>query len=338
MSKRANPTLVGSFVFGALALAVIATLLLTGGELFQKRRQHVMYFEGAVHGLQVGAPVVFLGVQVGAVKKIEIGLEEQGRRFVVPVTIEVAHSVVRSGAGEQIDLRDRAVIRQLVDRGLRGRLRLQSLLTGQLYIEMDFFPDRPVRFVSVDPDVSEIPTVRGTVEEITKRLDSFAADKFLADLSSISDSINKIVSSPAANNLAQRLDATLRHLESLAQKLDAQGGPVLEAMRGDLAEARKTLVAVQGALSRVEAAADRIGALASPDADAVKNLAAASRELERASRALRDLAEEDSPTVQNLNRALRETSKAARSLRALVETLEQQPESLVRGKRTPEGQ
>ncbi len=338
MSKHANPTLIGGFVFGALALAVIATLLLAGGELFQKRRQHVMYFEGAVQGLQVGAPVVFLGVNVGSVKRIEIGLDEHSQKFVVLTVIEVTPQVVRSSTGEEIDLQDRATIRRLVERGLRGRLRLQSLLTGQLFVELDFFPDKPARFVSVDPGVSEIPTIRGTVEELTKQLESFAADKFLADLSSISASVNKIVSSPAAHNLASRLETTLKHLESLAARFDAQGPQVVEAMRGDLAEARKTLVAAQGALSRVEAAAERVGALVSPDSEAVRNFTAASKELEGAAQALRDLAEEDSPTVQNLNRALKETSKAARALRALVETIEQQPESLVRGKRALEGQ
>jgi len=67
MSRRANPTLIGIFVLGALSLAVVTILLLAGGDWLQQRRQVVMYFEGAAQGLRVGAPVVFLGVKVGAV-------------------------------------------------------------------------------------------------------------------------------------------------------------------------------------------------------------------------------------------------------------------------------
>ena len=73
MSRKANPTLIGAFVLGAVVLAIAATLLLAGGSWFGERRQHVLYFEGAAQGLQVGAPVVFLGVKVGTVKQIQLG-------------------------------------------------------------------------------------------------------------------------------------------------------------------------------------------------------------------------------------------------------------------------
>ena len=87
MSRRAKPTLIGAFVLGALALVVFTTLLLAGGNWFGERRQHILYFEGAAQGLQVGAPVVFLGVKVGTVKQIQLGLDSQSRRFLVPETI-----------------------------------------------------------------------------------------------------------------------------------------------------------------------------------------------------------------------------------------------------------
>ena len=181
MSRKANPTLIGAFVLGAIALAIITTLLLAGGSWFGERRQHVLYFAGAAQGLQVGAPVVFLGVKVGTVKQIQLGLDAQSNRFLVPVTIEVQPHVVHTHGGENIDLRDRATVRQLVERGLRGRLRLQSLLTGQLYVDLDFHPDKPAIFAALDPEQSEIPTIRTAVQ--------------------------------ATQDLPRRLDATLRHLD-----------------------------------------------------------------------------------------------------------------------------
>ena len=70
MSKQANPTLIGAFVLGAIILGTVVVLLLAGGQWFQEKRQHMLYFDGAAQGLQVGAPVVFLGVKVGTVKRI----------------------------------------------------------------------------------------------------------------------------------------------------------------------------------------------------------------------------------------------------------------------------
>lgn len=329
MSRKANPTLIGAFVLGAIVLAVVTTLLLAGGSWFGEKRQHVMYFEGAAQGLQVGAPVMFLGVKVGTVTRIQLGLDSQdgaGGRFVVPVTIEVLPQVVLARGGEHVDLRDRATVRGLVDRGLRARLRMQSLLTGQLYVDLDFHPDKPARFVALDPGVSEIPTVRTAVQELQGKLEAFPMAKFLSDVAAISEGVNKLVSAQGTQELPARLLATLKHLESLAARLDAQGGPTLE-------EARKALVAAQAALARLELAADRVASLAASDSETVRNLARAGDELARAAAAVRTLASQDAPTVQGANAALKEIARAADALRQLAELLEQQPDAVWRGKR-----
>jgi paraquat-inducible protein B len=337
MSRKANPTLIGAFVLGALALAVMATLLLAGGSWFGERRQHVLYFEGAAQGLQVGSPVVFLGVKVGTVKQIQLGLDAQSRRFVVPVMIEVQPQVVRTRGGENVDLRDRATVRQLVERGLRARLRLQSLLTGQLYVDLDFHPDKPAVFAALDPELSEVPTIRTTVQELTTKLEGFPMDKFLADVAAISGAVNKLMSAQATQDLPQRLDVTLRHLQSLAARFDAQGGPILNDVRGNLAEMNKALLAAQAALAKLDTAADRVAELVKPDSRVVAGMTQASDELAKAAAAVRSLSEQESPTTQNLNAALKEIARAADALRLLAETLEQQPDAIWRGKRQKTG-
>ncbi|MFA6284033.1 MAG: MlaD family protein [Desulfurivibrionaceae bacterium] len=319
MSKQANPTLIGAFVLGAVILGMITILLLAGGQWFQERRQHVLYFEGAAQGLQVGAPVVFLGVKVGTVKRIQLGLDAEQRRFMVPVTIEVEANMVQSSRGEQIDLQDRDTLRQLVERGLRGRLKMQSLLTGQLYVDLDFYPGKPARFVAHDPAVSEIPTIPTAVEELATKLERFPMDAFLADFAAISRSLNTILSSEAAKNIPVRLEATLAHLQSLSAKLDRDGAPMLAEMRT--------------ALEAVRAAMVKVGGVAEAGSPAVASLGKASEELAKAAQALQGLAREESPTVQQLNTALQEISRAARALRLLAETLEQQPEAVLQGKR-----
>lgn len=333
MSRKANPTLIGAFVRGALALTVVTTLLLSGGNWFGERRQHIMYFEGAAQGLQVGAPVVFLGVKVGIVKQIQIGLDQQSRRFLVPVTIELEPRVVRTHGGEPIDLRDRATVRQLVERGLRARLRMQSLLTGQLYVDLDFHPDKPAVFAALDPELSEIPTIRTAGQELTTKLEGFPMDKFLADVAAISGAVNKLMSAQATQDLPQRLDATLRHLASLAARFDAQGGPLLNDVRGNLAEMHKALLAAQAALARLESAADGVAELTRADGAMVGNMTRAGEELARAAGAVRTLAEQESPTVTGVNAALKEIARAADALRVLAEMLEQQPDAIWRGKR-----
>lgn len=319
MSRQANPTLIGAFVLGALILGAVTTLLLAGGQWFQKKGEHILYFEGAAQGLQVGAPVVFLGVKVGTVKRIQLGLDTENHHFLVPVTIEVEPNIVQSRNGDKVDLRDRERIKNLVERGLRGQLKMQSLLTGQLYVDLDFHPDKPPRFMARDGQLSEIPTIPTTAEEFAAKLEGFPMETFLADLAEISRSLNGILSSKEAKMIPVRLEAALAHLESLSAKLDNDGTPVLIEMR-------KALEAVRDAMVKVGGAAEAGSPMA-------VSLGKASEELAKTAQALQGLTGEESPTVQRLNTALQEISRAARALRLLAETLEQQPEALVQGKR-----
>ena len=319
MSKQANPTLIGAFVLGAIILGAVTTMLLAGGQWFQERRRHVLYFEGAAQGLQVGAPVVFLGVKVGTVKRIQLGLDAENRRFMVPVIIEVEADMVQSLRGDQVDLQDRDILRQLVEQGLRAQLKMQSLLTGQLYVDLDFHPDKPARFIGGDSEESEIPTIPTTVEEFATTLEGFPMEEFLSDLAAISQSLNALLSSEETKMIPVRLEATLAHLESLSAKLDRDGDPVLAEMRA--------------ALEATQAAMVKISGVAEAGSPVVASLGKASEELAKTAQALQKLTGEGSPTVQHLDTALREISRAARALRLLAETLEQQPEAIVQGKR-----
>jgi paraquat-inducible protein B len=326
MSRQANPTLIGAFVLGALALAVVATLLLAGGGWLSERHQHVMYFEGAAQNLQVGAPVMFLGVKVGTVKQIQLGLDADNHKFVVPVTIEVLPHVVRTRGGAPVDLSNHATVRDLVNRGLRARLRMQSLLTGQLYVDLDFHPDKPAHFVALDAGVSEIPTIRTAVQELTAKLEVFPIEKFLNDVAAISAAANALLSAQGTQELPRRLQATLRHLDALATRLDMQAGPVLD-------EARKALLAAQVALEKLGVATDRVAILAATDSAVVQNMTRAGEELAQAAAAMHALAAQESPTVRQINAALQEIARAADALRKLTETLEEQPDAIYRGKR-----
>lgn len=331
MSRHANPTLIGAFVLGALALAVTVIMLLAGGQLFRQRHQHIMYFDEAAEGLQVGAPVVFLGVKVGTVKDIQLGLSKDGQRFMVPVVIELESLPVRTPTGEQINLEERGRIRALVDQGLRARLKVQSLLTGQRYVDLDFHPEKPARFVT-DNRMSEIPTIPTTVEELTSILEGFPMGQFLADLAAINHSLKTLLASEATAGIPAQVSSVLNHLESLSARLAKESGPLLAEVRTDLDELRQAIAAVQDAMGRVGRAAERVSDFTAPDSRMVTSITRAGEELTAAALALQNLTDAQSPTVQHLDSATAEIARAARALRQLAETLEQQPESLLKGR------
>lgn len=364
MSKQANPTLIGAFVLGALVIAAFSIIMLGGGRWFQKSHQHIMYFEGAAQGLQVGSPVVFLGVRIGTVKRIQIGLNEETHRFLVPVTIEVDPQTVQTSSGKQLDLQDRATFQQLLDRGLRARLRMQSLLTGQLYVDLDFYPDKPAQFFSEDSSQSEIPTILTTTEELANKYEKFPVEKFLQDLADIGESLNSLLAADPVKAIPARLEVILANLESLSAKLEKNSEPIMDEMRTVMATLSEAIGALRATMEKAETAFDRIGNAAeqldntterigsaadrvgntadqvgevvNADSPLVQEMTKAGTQLSLASQSLQNLTGQGSPTPVRLDLALQEVGRAARALRQLAESLENQPESLFRAKRTQE--
>ena len=135
-----------------------------------------MRFSQSLRGLSVGAPVDFIGVNIGQVFSLDLDYDAKHKSFPLVVTALVyprrmgrAYEVLeQSGATSEDQMAK--LVGQLVARGLRAQPRTGNLLTGQLYIALDFIPgSRPVRFdVGVRP--LEIPTVSGSVQELQQKL------------------------------------------------------------------------------------------------------------------------------------------------------------------------
>lgn len=334
MSREANPTLIGAFVFGAAILAFLTILLLAGNYLFRDRAEYVLYFEGAAQGLQVGAPVVFLGVNVGTVKNIRI--DRGDGKFMVQVAVELDLEVISIDTAEKSGSRREFNMRQLVEQGLRARLNIQSLLTGQRFIDLAFYPEREAEYVS-DDHAHEIPTIPTRVEELTTMLENFPIDQFLADLAAISASAGKILSSEEVIAIPARLEGILANVESLVARLNSLGDPIFAMAEEGLGNLPEAIGAVQEAMDRVGKAAEQVEKFVSADSEVSASLAAAGAELAETAQSLQQVSSRDSVVVQQLTTTLQEISRAASALRVLAQSLEQQPEALLRGKSYREG-
>ena len=137
MSVKASKALIGAFVLAALALAIAGVALFGTGKLFVPQKKYVMYFDGSVKGLSVGAPVVFRGVRIGSVTDISLqeDIEEMTVRIPVVAQINLNKFRMTGEGGEGSDN-----LRDLIDRGLRAQLQYQSIVTGQRMVGFDFYP------------------------------------------------------------------------------------------------------------------------------------------------------------------------------------------------------
>ncbi|UCD34191.1 MAG: MCE family protein, partial [Nitrospiraceae bacterium] len=175
MSKQANKTAVGAFVLGAIALAVAGVLIFGSGKFFADTDKYVLHFEGSVKGLNTGAPVMFRGVKIGSVTDILLRYDPVDLSVHIPVIIEVDRS--RFSRINTVKER-RTSINVLIERGLKAQLQLQSVVTGQLMVDLDFYPEDPVNLVgNNDIPYAEVPTIPSNLQKLTKTLEQLPLDE-----------------------------------------------------------------------------------------------------------------------------------------------------------------
>jgi paraquat-inducible protein B len=315
MSKQANPTLIGAFVAGAIGLIVAGILIISGGKLLlTDKTSYVMYFQGSVNGLNIGSPVSFRGVNIGTVTDIQLVVGERDTDIQIPVIIEIDNTKFISSREGKPSMGDAGSIDDLVKAGLRAQLQLQSLLTGQLFIQIDFYPNTEARLVGDGKhsrNYQEIPTVPTPIERIGKLLEGIPVDKVVDDIISGIEGINRLVNSEDLHHSIAALREALADFRSLVNNLDRQIEPLatnasltLEDARNALQKAGSTLDDVSGTLRQ------------------------ASTTLQSADDLL-----SDEQILRALDSALNEISSAAYAIRILAETINNQPESLLKGRR-----
>ncbi len=315
MSKRVNPTLIGAFVVGAVALTIAAFLLLGNVGLFEDREKVVMYFTGAVDGLNKGAPVNVRGVKVGTVIDIDIEMHPLDGELYIPVVVQFEPDAVKDVRTIELADPDQNRLEYLIEEhGLRAQLKLQSILTSQMAIELDYHPDTEIHYHG-NGELPEIPTIPKSFEKLSEELQDIPINQILNDITSTLASINQLVSSPDAMELMSTLNKTLKTIDELARNIDNNLQPLADN--------------TNSTLRSLNALAQNVNSNVQPLTDNTKNTLL---DAQKALRKLEALLNEDSMQLYNLNIALEEIVNAARSIRMFAETIERQPETLLRGK------
>ena len=205
MSKKVNKTVIGVFVVGALVLLMIAIVVFGSGELFKKTNKFVLYFDGSVKGLAIGAPVMFRGVSIGTVKDISLIYDAKAGTITLPVIVEIEQDRIK-GAPSFGEL-DGA--RKMIALGLRGNLEVQSFLTGQLMISFDFYKDKPAKLRGIANQYPELPTLP-TSPDISEIMNEIPIKEISKNLEAATKGINKLVNSSEIPRSLYDLQNTLQ--------------------------------------------------------------------------------------------------------------------------------
>jgi len=316
--KKTDPKLIGIFVLGGLMLVVAALVLFSSQDYFTPKRQFVAYFHQSVNGLNVGAPVRFRGIPVGEVLAIEGVYEPDTGNMIPRLILEFRPETLENAAVREGEY---TLFPLLLKNGLRASLKSASLLTGQLYVSLDFHPNVPVRTLGNENDkYPEMPTIDSGFDETLAKLSELPFEEVLARMGSTLAALEEILRNPNISDALAALPGLLADADSTVVELE-------KFVTGELtitaATATETLESARGSLRTLAAklADESLVQLDSSLAQFDKTLQLVEKRLGQ-----------DDPLSYELLTTLREVSSAARSMRDLADSLEEHPESLLRGK------
>jgi paraquat-inducible protein B len=352
MSKQANKKAIGAFVVVALALAVLAIIVFGSGKFFVKTYQYVAFFQGSVKGLRIGAPVMFRGVNIGEVTKIMIYADYHDRSYEIPVFMKISEDNFHPLGQERI--KDyKQYLQDLIQSGLRAQLQLQSIVTGQLMINVDFFPNTPLKLVGdktkikIAKNVMEVPTIPSAIQKIEKTLTEVPIDKIAQMIEKSLEHIEDILTSKELTRSLQYFEQSMKNAQELTSKLDQKIDPLLVNVDRVLKDGRLLIRKINNQVdplaSSLKQTSDSANAAfgdirkLTNNIDGQVNVLAGSvaktlQEAELALATVTGTLEEGSPLRFQVENTLEELAQAARALRTLADYLERHPDALLRGK------
>jgi paraquat-inducible protein B len=328
MTKKANPKVIGAFVVGAAVLATIGVIVFGSGKFFVRKHLWVLYFPGSVKGLTVGAPATLKGVQIGTVTDIKVIIDRETVTFHTPVYVETFPDRVKDIGEFSLEEKKRIAadpdefMKLLVERGLRAKLELQSLVTGKLQVAFDMYPDSRLHYAGLDKKVPELPTIPTAIEQLTKTLENLPIKEIVEDARRTMAAIEKIATSPELTEAVAALNKTLQDVGKLARNLEDRVGPLTTSIVGTMKDTQKL---VQNVNTQVKPIFTELHKTLKTAQASVKNA-------EVALASVSDMVDPDSTLMYELTRTLEQLKVMAESINSLASYLQRQPDALIRGK------
>ena len=237
MSQKANPRLIGSFILIALFVSIGTFFLMNRDRFFSHTIKYVLYFQGSVKGLNVGSPVVFNGVPIGRVINISLVTDMQTLEIKIPVIIETnANSFIILNQKKRINPHAgneeiRRFTDEMIAKGLRARLIPQSLLTGQMMIDLSYLPGTPVVLTPTTLKMIQIPTLPSITDELTKTLQKMPLDETFTRLNKLLEETSVFVAT--LNGDAPEIVKEIRKITALVESMSLKADKALDSFNED---------------------------------------------------------------------------------------------------------
>ena len=242
---------------------------------YTKKIKFIMFFDSSIRGLNLGAPVEFKGIKVGTVLDVRLEFDSGSTSFRIPVLIEIEPQRIIERGNQEMDQSHQA-LQRLVKRGLRARLQTGSLLTSQLFVELDMHPGSPINLSGSDTPYPELPTlptsnfgaITQSAEDLLAKLNAVdikevtsvlidtiqTANKTMHNADKAIESANTLIGTPGIPEAIENIRITLKNFKNITQKVDDSNL---------IASASKTLSSVDKTINSADKAINNANTLIS---------------------------------------------------------------------------
>ena len=320
MSNKSQSTAIGGFVLGAIFLLVGAIVLFAKARFNEPVKEFVMFFDGSLAGLDQGSPVVYKGVKVGSVKKIEVISDPNTLDIFTPVYVNIYPDSFKglNGHDEKIE----NITERIVEKGLKGTLETQSLVTGRMRIALEFRPDIPIRKLGVIKDVPEFPTAPSALSLFADEVSKLPLADVANNMNTLLENANSLISETDLQSSLNNFNATMIQYRQVADTFNKEIKPVA-------AEFKQTMDEYQ---TLAQSLNQRVPKLVTSLERSFSSLERVLNDTEKLVNSIEHSYGQDSELQYQLNQTLEELSKAAHSIRVLTDYVERHPEALIYGK------
>ncbi len=210
----------------------------------------------------------------------------------------------------------------LITKGLRAQMELDSLVTGQLYVNLDMRPNSPLIITGYESDYPELPAITSSLAEITQTFEDIPIKELADKLISSAEGFENLVNSPNLHNALEKLDKTTSQLNQFLENLNKRFIPLVDSLEETIEEGQTTIKHLD---RKIDPLSDQLGLAARAVHDASVKTSAAMEKF-------KELTGDDSPLMEQFGQTLREINQTAREIRYLTSEIEQDPQILLRGR------
>jgi len=241
-NKKIQPAIIGIFVVVSIFLFMAAIVIFGGSRYFEKENLVIMYFDGSLQGLNVGAPVTYRGVAVGQVREIKIHIQTNGKsnqKLTIPVLVSLSAGKILivddpdRGKSDNVNI----FLEAMCEDGLRAKLKVVSIVTGKRFIDLAFYENSIPIYRDTNKEYFEIPTLPSEMQQLTRMLENINLDELykkvmntFTSIEQLTGGLAKTLDNEKTQGLVDEFSTAATSLNKLLLQIETGISPILKKM------------------------------------------------------------------------------------------------------------